>query len=62
MTTRTSCSHDHAHEMRETSTRRLTFALVLITGYMVAEVVGGILSGSLALLRTPDTCCRTRPP
>ena len=50
MTSRANCSHDHAHEMRETSTRRLTFALVLITGYMVAEVVGGILSGSLALL------------
>ena len=42
--------HDHARELRGKSKRSLVTALVLITGYMVAEVVGGILSGSLALL------------
>ena len=30
--------------------RSLLIALVLITGFMIAEVIGGILSGSLALL------------
>lgn len=42
--------HDHARELRGKSKRSLVTTLVLITGYMVAEVVGGILSGSLALL------------
>lgn len=42
--------HDHAHDLRGLSRRSLFFALVLISGYMVAEVIGGILSGSLALL------------
>ncbi len=42
--------HDHAHDFRSASKRSLFLALVLITGYMVAEVVGGVLSGSLALL------------
>ncbi len=42
--------HDHAAELREASGRSLIIALVLIGGFMVAEVVGGILSGSLALL------------
>ena len=42
--------HDHAHDLRGTSKRSLVTALALISTYMVAEVVGGILSGSLALL------------
>ena len=42
--------HDHAHEVRGTGRRNLTAALVLIVGYMLAEVAGGLLSGSLALL------------
>ena len=40
----------HAHDLREASRRRLTITLILIAGYMVAEVVGGVLSGSLALI------------
>ena len=32
------------------SSRSLSIALVLIMGYMVAEVIGGLMSGSLALL------------
>ena len=43
-------AHNHAHDFREASRRNLTISLVLITGYMVAEVIGGWLSGSLALL------------
>ena len=50
--------HDHAHgdhhhdsaELRHAGKKNLTFAIVLITGYMFAEVIGGILSGSLALI------------
>ena len=42
--------HDHAHDLRGASKRSLVFALVLISTYMVAEVIGGVLSGSLALL------------
>ena len=36
--------HDHAHDLRRASRRSL------ITTYIVAEAIGGILSGSLALL------------
>ena len=36
--------------MRGLSRRRLTFSLLLITGYMLAEIIGGLISGSLALL------------
>jgi cobalt-zinc-cadmium efflux system protein len=41
---------DHDHGARGANTRALTLALVLTGGFMVAEIVGGILSGSLALL------------
>jgi cobalt-zinc-cadmium efflux system protein len=41
-------SHDHDHIPRD---QRLVFwALLLTGGFMVAEVIGGLLSGSLALL------------
>ncbi len=40
------CSHD----LRGASRRNLTSVLVLIVGYMIAEIIGGIISGSLALL------------
>ena len=42
--------HDHAHNLRGASRRGLILALALISAYIVAEVVGGVLSGSLALL------------
>ncbi len=48
--------HEHAHTRRAGApgraqvTRRLRIALVLVVLYMGAEVVGGVLSGSLALL------------
>jgi len=44
-------SHSHGHSHGAAATRsRLGFALVLVLAYMVAEVVGGLLTGSLALL------------
>ena len=42
--------HHHSHDLRGASKRSLTIALILITGFMLAEVVGGVVSGSLALL------------
>ncbi len=45
-----SAGHDHPHDHTHASGRRLGLTLTLVVGYMVAEVVGGLLSGSLALL------------
>ena len=42
--------HDHSHDYREAGRRSLFISLFLIGGFMIAEVIGGILSGSLALL------------
>ena len=42
--------HDHSHDYREAGRRRLFISLFLIGGFMFAELIGGILSGSLALL------------
>ena len=44
--------HDHSHrtKSRSANQRRLTATLVLVLFYMAAEVIGGLLSGSLALL------------
>jgi cobalt-zinc-cadmium efflux system protein len=43
--------HGHAHaEARQADSRRLTWVLALVVLYMGAEVVGGVLTGSLALL------------
>jgi len=44
-------SHNHDHHRRASDNRRrLTFTLVLVGGYMIAEVIGGWISNSLALL------------
>ena len=43
-------AHSHAHDLREASRKNLLISLVLITSYMFAEIIGGVLSGSLALL------------
>ena len=40
-------SHAHGHEAR---TRPLAWTLALVVGYAAAEVIGGLVSGSLALL------------
>ena len=42
--------HDHAHDLRGASRKSLIIALMLISTYMVAEVIGGWMSGSLALI------------
>src|SRR4051812_28538824 len=46
--------HSHSHSQHESSAaaseRRLSIVLVITTVYLLTEVVGGILTGSLALL------------
>ncbi len=42
--------HDHHHHHRSRSKRRLLLTLLLAGGYMLAEIVGGLLTNSLALL------------
>ncbi len=42
--------HSHGAERRSANQRRLSLTLVLVILYMTAEVIGGLLSGSLALL------------
>ena len=42
--------HGHSHDYTDVNRRSLVIALILIGGFMIAEVIGGILSGSLALL------------
>ncbi|PLR48454.1 CDF family zinc transporter ZitB [Chimaeribacter arupi] len=44
-------SHHHSHAGPETgNSKRLLWAFLVTAGFMVAEVIGGLLSGSLALL------------
>ena len=42
--------HDRHHDLRGASKRVLIIALAMIGGFMIVEVVGSIVSGSLALL------------
>jgi cobalt-zinc-cadmium efflux system protein len=44
------CTHDHGRDPNASQTRGLRIALVITATFFVAEVVGGILSNSLALL------------
>src|SRR5210317_2325232 len=43
-------AHDHVHGTEESNLKRVMIALVLTGTFMVVEVIGGIISGSLALL------------
>jgi cobalt-zinc-cadmium efflux system protein len=43
-------AHDYRHDADEGNLRRVLIALVLTGAFMVVEVIGGIISGSLALL------------
>ena len=43
-------NHDHSHDLRSAGKRSLIIAFGLIAGFMFVEVIGAILSGSLALL------------
>ncbi|MCX9156115.1 cation diffusion facilitator family transporter [Niveibacterium sp. 24ML] len=45
-----SCSHGHHHHGANSSARTLTFALLLTLGFAAVELVGGLVTGSLALL------------
>ena len=42
--------HDHRHGATDANSRRLGVTLALVLAYMGAEVVGGLVSGSLALI------------
>ena len=50
MTEGRSSGRPHQHTHRAASRRSLTIALVLTMSYMVAEIIGGLASGSLALI------------
>jgi cobalt-zinc-cadmium efflux system protein len=43
-------SHDHTPAVNHDNERRIFFAMLLTGGFMVAEVIGGLISGSLALI------------
>jgi cobalt-zinc-cadmium efflux system protein len=43
-------SHDHSHDAHAANRTRLTVAIAVIGVFLVVQVVGGLLSGSLALL------------
>ena len=45
-----SAGHDHAHAPADAGVKRLAWTLVLVLAYAGAEVIGGFVSGSLALL------------
>lgn len=40
----------HSHEHKTDNRTRLLWAIVLTSGFLLAEVIGGIISGSLALI------------
>jgi cobalt-zinc-cadmium efflux system protein len=42
--------HDHSHDHSNAARRALAIVFALTAGFMVVEVVGGLLTGSLALL------------
>lgn len=43
-------SHDHAPKVTEDSERRIFWVMCLTGGFMILQAVGGLLSGSLALI------------
>ncbi len=43
-------SHDHAPKVTEDSERRIFWVMCLTGGFMVLQAIGGLLSGSLALI------------
>jgi len=42
--------HDHSVDVNEDNKSRVMWAMVLTFGFMFAEIIGGLISGSLALL------------
>jgi cobalt-zinc-cadmium efflux system protein len=47
---RTPDGHEHGHDLRAVSRRRLWWTLVINLGFLLVESVGGLVTGSLALL------------
>ena len=43
-------NHEHETNLREVSRRRLWWAMAIILLFLIIEVVGGLITGSLALL------------
>lgn len=43
-------THSHAPDVNRSNQRRVLAAMCLTAGFMVAEIIGGLLSGSLALI------------
>ncbi len=43
-------NHDHETSLREVSRRRLWWAMAIILLFLIVEVIGGLITGSLALL------------
>ena len=49
--------HNHSHGLRREGNKKgLTIAMVITFGIMIAEVVGGWLTNSLALLSDAGIC------
>lgn len=44
------CSHCHEHDYRNADKKRLKTAFLLVLGMMFAELIGGIICGSVALV------------
>ena len=42
--------HSHAPQVGQDNERRIFFAMLLTGGFMLAEIIGGLISGSLALI------------
>jgi Co/Zn/Cd efflux system component len=53
---RVEAGHDHGVTAAGAHRKRLGVVLAITGAVFVAEVIGGLISGSLALLATPDTC------
>ncbi|MBT4673898.1 MAG: cation diffusion facilitator family transporter [Rhodospirillaceae bacterium] len=43
-------AHDHGHQHQTSNERRVFWALIITAAFMLVEVAGGLISGSLALL------------
>ncbi len=50
MTLHSQTAHSHAPKVRKNNSARVLIAMCLTATFMVAEVIGGVLSGSLALI------------
>ena len=49
-------SHSHSHSPGNDNAKRLMLAFGVTATFMVIEVIGGLISGSLALLADAGIC------